>query len=483
MRSETGLSCANAVVLSASKAQEAANNFFIGVSLFFSLDEVSKAICTWQEGDMKTRTLFLLLLLGLGLVFTAGFYGVRYAMRPTVLKIAVPKIAMNDLKIFTAFSAYLKKETRKVHLELVQTNTPQEATNAFEKGQVQLITSRSDYNLPHNGNLVAILRREQIILIAPKKSNVKETKDLKGKTIGVIRNFEPNLNFAKEYIEANSLANVKLIGLNHEEVTASVKANKADVYMLFGAPSNPTTQQVLKDIAKESKAEPTLLPVLMASTVSGQSAKFYSSEIPANSYGSNPSRPDDEVTTTSIAIVLLAQSKIDNEVIAELSERLFAARRALVDENANFRLIETPDTDIDQPIKIHAGTVAQIEGERQSFIERYSEYFYTGSIGLSALISAFAALWGLKTRQDRLATAHKLKAARILVQRAHIAQTQEQAQSVMKDAALLIDKALKHAEEGDLDQADAAALQLAMGEIHAALKRFSVLALPISQQA
>mgnify|MGYP003344486219 CR=1 FL=1 len=51
--------------------------------------------------------------------------------------------------------------------------------------------------------------------------------------------------------------------------------------------------------------------------------------------------------------------------------------------STQIQALETPATDKDAPLPVHAGAAAFIDGEQKTFFERYGDWFYLGVMGLS----------------------------------------------------------------------------------------------------
>jgi hypothetical protein len=63
--------------------------------------------------------------------------------------------------------------------------------------------------------------------------------------------------------------------------------------------------------------------------------------------------------------------------------------------------LETPSTDKDAPLTVHSGAAAFIDGEQESFFERYGDWFYLAVMGLSMLGTGGAAILGRESAARR----------------------------------------------------------------------------------
>src|SRR5689334_16833484 len=128
---------------------------------------------------------------------------------------------------------------------------------------------------------------------------------------------------------------------------------------------------------------------------------YEASEIPAGTFGSAPSRPEEEIKTISFSHHIVARRGIPESTVATFTHQLFAVRQQLLTEFPLAAKIETPDTDKDATIPVHPGAAAFVDGEEKTFLDRYSDYIWWGLMALSAMGSAGAWFAGYLKKDDR----------------------------------------------------------------------------------
>ena len=90
-----------------------------------------------------------------------------YVLRPTTLRIAVGPAGSEDQKLIQLMAQTFARENSSVRLSLVTTEGTTESIALFTAGKADLAVARGDLNLPANAELVAILRKNVVVLWAP----------------------------------------------------------------------------------------------------------------------------------------------------------------------------------------------------------------------------------------------------------------------------------------------------------------------------
>src|ERR1700742_4642626 len=100
----------------------------------------------------------------------AGVGGVAYYFlsQPTTLRFAVGPPNSEDVKIVQAITAQLARDRANIRLipEVVD-GGPTAAAAAIDNGKADLAVVRRDVAMPHDGQVVAILRRNIVVFVVP----------------------------------------------------------------------------------------------------------------------------------------------------------------------------------------------------------------------------------------------------------------------------------------------------------------------------
>src|SRR5436305_5006026 len=152
----------------------------------------------------RKRRISALLVLAAGLLlFATAAGGLYWALRPTVLKIAVGPPNSDDLKLIQALAQTFARDQSSVRLAPVQTEGAAESIALLKAGKADLAVARGDLEMPPDAESVAILRKNVVVLWAPsglpgkgsKKPapKVKGIDELAGHRVGVIGRTQANV--------------------------------------------------------------------------------------------------------------------------------------------------------------------------------------------------------------------------------------------------------------------------------------------------
>ena len=106
--------------------------------------------------------------------------------------------------------------------------------------------------------------------------------------------------------------------------------------------------------------------------------------------GSSPPLPEDTVETIGLSHLIVARKAVSEAIAANLTRQLFADRQSLLNELPGVATLEKPDTDKDASVPVHPGAAADIDGTEQTFVEKYSDYFWGALLLFSGIGSAGA---------------------------------------------------------------------------------------------
>ena len=115
--------------------------------------------------------------------------------------------------------------------------------------------------------------------------------------------------------------------------------------------------------------------------------------MPKGTLWGSPPVPDDDLTTLRVPFFLVANKKLNNDVVADLTRAIMNARRELIAEFPCSRKSPSPSTDKDAYIPIHPGAAEYYGDNQQSFLDKYSNELYYGPMAIGALASGLIAAW------------------------------------------------------------------------------------------
>ena len=120
---------------------------------------------------------------------------------------------------------------------------------------------------------------------------------------------------------------------------------------------------------------------------------YESFDVPKGTLRGSPPVPDDDLTTLRTSLYLVANKKLSNDLIATLTQTIMKARRDLLVEQPIFAQITTPSTDADAFLPLHPGAANFYNGNQQSFMDQYGNWFYLTPMILGGLATVLAGAW------------------------------------------------------------------------------------------
>src|SRR5262249_12559361 len=150
-----------------------------------------------------------------------------------------------------------------VRLDLVNTAGLHENNVALGKGQVELAVIRLDDPPPTEASLVAILRTNVVIAVAPARHKLENFSDLKGKRLGLVPPSSLEEASFRNLVGAFGLkpADIKMTVIKAEDVAKLTAGNRIDCVVIFGVPADPEVAAVVYAVDARKKEPPTILGV------------------------------------------------------------------------------------------------------------------------------------------------------------------------------------------------------------------------------
>ena len=174
---------------------------------------------------------------------------------------------------------------------MVTTSGTHENNALLEKRDVDLAVLRADGSLPTGAALVAIMRTNVAILVAPARHKLESILDLKGKRLGLVpRNAQDEAAAARLLDSFNfKPTDVSLTLIKAEEVAPLTKSGKINAVLVIGAPTDPEVSSVVYSVDYKPKEAPTILAIAIgefskASSAAASSATIAKLAFPAEAF-------------------------------------------------------------------------------------------------------------------------------------------------------------------------------------------------------
>src|SRR5689334_6611228 len=207
---------------------------------------------------------------------------------------------------------------------------------------------------------------------------------------------------------------------------------------------------------------------------------YEASEIPAGTFGSAPSRPEEEIKTISFSHHIVARRGIPESTVATFTRQLFAVRQTLKNEFPLAAKIETPDTDKDATIPVHPGAAAFVDGEEKTFLDRYSDYIWWSLMGMSAMGSVGAWFAGYVRKDERNLNSSLRERLIAMIAEARKTDSTDDLDRMQTEADDILRDTLRCFEDGAIQEGALTAFNIALVQFHhaAADRRALLMSLP-----
>jgi len=181
-------------------------------------------------------------------------------------------------------------------------------------------------------------------------------------------------------------------------------------------------------------------------------------------------RPAADLRTIGVSTRLVARTKAADGTVGEMVRVLFARRPLIAAAAPLANRMEEPSTDKSAAFPVHPGAAAYLDGDEESFLDKYSDFIYIGAMLLSVLASAAAAL---ASRMNAANHARSEELMQLLLQ--HLATAREAASSARLDelereADTVLGQALEAGSLRHLDTHRVTALGLAIDQVRLAIR-------------
>ncbi len=324
----------------------------------------------------------------------ASLFAWRWYSKPTTLTIAVGSLDGEASKVVTALASKLAQQKAPVRLSMVEAGSALDAANAFSSGKVDLAVVRGDVGDLSQAQAVAIVAHAVVLLVAPPGSTITDMASLKRVAVGVI-GVDGNKRLIKVLTDEYDLtrSGVTFRNLAPGDVRRALDAKEVRAVVIM-MPLAEKYLALLRGLFPPSaKSGPVLIPIESAGAIAERDRAYESFDVPKGTLRGSPANPADDVTTLRTSFYLVAQKKLDNDVIADLTESLMNARRDLIPEYPLLGQISTPDTDASAYIPLHPGAAAFYNGTQESFLDQWGNIIFLTPMILGGLASAVAAAW------------------------------------------------------------------------------------------
>lgn len=394
------------------------------------------------------------------MVAGAGLFTYRYFTRPTTLTVAVGSLDGEAVQALTAVASRFAETNTPVRLKVIDTGNVVDAAKAFSAGDVDLAVVRGDVGDLSQARAVAVVTHAVVLIMAPPGSSIDSIEGLKGRTLGVVGG-EVNQKIVAALKDKYGLgAKVAFRDIAPADARREIQT-KSVAALLVVVPLAERYLSLIRGLFQpNAKALPTLVPIEAAAAIAETQRAYESFDVPKGTLRGAPPVPDDDLTTLRVSFYLVAQKKLDSDLITSLTQSIMNARRDLLPALPILAQITAASTDPDAYIPAHPGAAAFYNGTQQSFLDKYGNAIYLTPMILGALASIAAAAWkflgvGSQTTEGALDSLY------LLARRIRNADNEAALSDIEAKIDTILETQLAKTAAGDADAIDAGTLNLA----------------------
>jgi len=419
----------------------------------------------------------VLLLAGIGAALAYFLY------QPTTWTIAVGPAGGDNLRLVQALAQHLARERASIRLRIiVSADGPSESAAAVDRGTADLAVVRGDLGIPKNGQAVAILRHNLVVLIVPAaataskdgkkagRAKIEKVAQLAGRRVGIVTRTDANVEILNVVLRQYEIPadKVQIVTLLPQEVAAAIRDGKVDAILVAAS----LTGRVIADVvaaASNGKEVPTFLAIDQADALEKRFPAFESVEIPAGTFGAAPPKPAESIETIGFMHYIVAHRNLSEDKVADFARLLFGARQALTADLPALDKFETPSTDKDAAVPAHPGAAAYIDGDQKTFFDRYNDMLYWGIILVSFCGSAAAGLAGYLRTNTRAARVKLIERLIELMHTARAAESQQALDELQSEADQIVTTTIRDVQSHAVEERALAAFTLALDQARLAI--------------
>jgi TRAP-type uncharacterized transport system substrate-binding protein len=329
-------------------------------------------------------------------VITAGWLSYRYFAKPIVLTVAAGSVDGEALSLISAVASRLTASNAHVRLKVVDSNTSAGASELLAAHKADLAVVRGDTGGLEDARSVLLLTHGVVLLMAPSAASGDSLGDLRDTTIGVIGGAinRPTVDALKQIYPFDR---AKVIFQDVAVADGATALSSGRVHALLAVV--PLTEKYLAKVRQFFQQDrtrgsaPKLIEIESAGAVANIAQYYESYDIPKGTLRGAPPVPSDDLTSLRVSYFLVANKSVGNGAITDLTQSLVDVRRDLLSQYPILAQAAAPSTDADALIPIHPGAATYYNGNQQSFLDKYDDKLYYGSLLLGSLISIVVAAW------------------------------------------------------------------------------------------
>lgn len=328
------------------------------------------------------------------LVTSGGLFALYWYSQPTTLSVAVGSLDGEASKVMSALAGKLVQQKAPVRLDIVEAGGVAGTAEQFSSGKVDLAVVRGDVGDLSQAQAVVVVAHAVVILAVPQGSTITDMAGLKRVTVGVVSG-DVNQRLVKVLTDEYDLTRSGTVFKNVELRDVRRMIESRDIRaVLIVMPLAEKYLSLLRSLFPQTgKGGPTLIAIEPAPAIAQRERAYESFDLPKGTLRGSPPNPAEDVTTLRTSFYLVAQKKLGNDLVAQLTESLLKARRDLIAELPILAQVSSPDTEASAYLPVHPGAAEFYNGTQVSFLDKWGNIIFLVPMMAGALASVLAASW------------------------------------------------------------------------------------------
>jgi TRAP-type uncharacterized transport system substrate-binding protein len=320
----------------------------------------------------------------------------QYFTKPIFLTIAVGSADGEGQSLISAISARLAETNAHVRLKVVDAGNSLGASIMLSSNKAELAVVRGDTENLSDARTVLRLTQAVVLLLVPSSNGADSLGELRNVTIGVVggENNKAVVDALKQVYQFDR-AKVRFQDVPVAGSAAALSSGQANG-LLAVVPITEAYLTKVKQFFQQNSAKlpaTKLIEIESAGAVANIAQYYESYDIPKGTLRGAPPIPSEDLTSLRVSFFVVASKSVNDDTIANFTHSLIDVRRDLLAEHPILAQASAPSTDADALIPIHPGAAAYYAGEQRSFLDRYSDKLYYGSMLGGSLLSIILAAW------------------------------------------------------------------------------------------
>lgn len=289
--------------------------------------------------------------------------------RTRTVTIAAGPAAGEGFAVAWAIADVVERHSRNLTVTVLETLGTTQNIQLMQDGSIDLATMVSSVPPPPSARLVAALYPNAFQLVARNEAEIAGVADLRGKKIAI----PPSGSGQHEnfWILMNhyglSESDFEALSMTAESANWAILSGAVDAVFRVGAPANASVREIIE-------SSPTrLVPIDQAPAMRLRQPAVERGTLPRGAYRGTPPLPETDLATAVVRLLLVADERLDAEIVADLTTVLFERRRDLVSRTHLAGFIQAPDQVAGTFIPVHEGAQRYYARDQPSFFQVNAE--------------------------------------------------------------------------------------------------------------